>query len=144
LQNTIDTPFTTMSLLFTTTQTDEKRLSEKFIKREGYTVHVEYIAYKRRLFPLKFLSPTECQGLRFNVYPKDIWVHTRRDGQWSRDIVDALDPIETLTLGWNVERGPSHSLQYQLLKGINFVLDKVDDSGIDEFTEAVYKVDNES
>ena len=133
-----------MSLLFTATQTDEKRLSEKFIKREDLTIHIEYIAYKRRLFSLKFLSPTECRGLRFNVYPKDIWVHTRRDGQWSRDIVEALDPIETLTLGWNVERGPSHSLQYQLLKGINFVLDKVDDSGIDEFTEALNKVDNES
>ena len=133
-----------MSLLFTSIQTDEKRLSEKFIKREGYTVHVEYIAYKRRLLPLRFFSPTECRGLRLNVYPKDIWVHTRRDGQSNRDIVESLDPIETKTYGWSVERGPSHSLQYQLLEGIDFVLDNVDDSGIDEFTKAVYKVDNES
>ena len=133
-----------MSLLFTATQTDEKRLSEKFIKREGYTVHVEYIAYKRRLFPLKFLSPTECRGLRFNVYPKDIWVHTRRDGQWSRDVVESLDPIETETFGWEKEEGSRLSLKKTIKLGIEMVLDKADDSDIDEFTEAVYEVDNES
>ena len=144
MQNTIDTPITTMSLLFTATQTDEKRLAEKFIKRKGFTIHVEYIAYKRRLFPLKFLSPTECRGLRFNVYPKDIWVHTRRDGQSNRDIVESLDPIETLTLGWDTKETPYGGIATQLSIGLQNVLDKVDDSEIDEFSEAIYKVDNES
>ena len=132
MQNTIDTSFTTMNLLFTSIQTDEKRLAEKFIKRKGFTIHIEYIAYKRRLLPLRFLSPTECQGLRFNVYPKDIWVHTRRDGQWSRDSVESLDPIETLTLGWSVEEGPRVSIVTQLSLGLRSVVDDVDDSGIDE------------
>lgn len=140
MQNTIDTPFTTMSLLFTTTQTDEKRLAEKFIKRKGFTIHIEYIAYKRRLFPLKFLSPTECRGLRFNVYPKDIWVHTRRDGQWSRDSVEALDPIETETLGWSVEEGPHGGIATQLFHGLRSIVDDVDDSDIDEFTEALNEI----
>ena len=144
MQNTIDTPITTMSLLFTATQTDEKRLTEKFIKREGFTIHIEYIAYSRRLFPLKFLSPTECRGLRFNVYPKDIWVHTRRDGQWSRDVVESLDPIETKKYGWSVEEGSHGGIVTQLSLGLRGVVDDVDDSGIDEFTEAVYGVDNES
>ena len=133
-----------MSLLFTATQTNEKRLAEKFIKRKGFTIHIEYIAYKRRLFLLKFLSPTECRGLRLNVYPKDIWVHTRRDGQWSRDSVESLDPIETLTLGWDTKETPYGGIATQLSIGLQNVLDKVDDSGVDEFTEAVYEVDNES
>ena len=140
MQNTIDTSFTTMNLLFTATQTDEKRLSEKFIKREGFTIHIEYIAYSRRLFPLKFLSPTECRGLRFNVYPKDIWVHTRRDGQWSRDVVESLDPIETKTYGWSVEEGPHGGIVTQLSLGLRSVVDDVDDSDIDEFTEALNEI----
>ena len=129
-----------MSLLFTATQTDEKRLSEKFIKREGYTVHVEYIAYKRSLSPLKFLPATQCRGLRLNVYPKNIWVHTRRDGQWSRDIVESLDPIKSETLGWSVEEGPHGGIVTQLSLGLRSVVDDVDDSDIDEFTEALNEI----
>jgi len=131
-----------MSLLFTPVQTDEKTLQEKFIEKEGYTVQIEYIAYKRNMSRLRFVTPTECRGIRFSVYSKDIWKDSRSDGEYCRSTIEALDPLHQETFGWSKEEGPIKG-QMDLELGVQWVLDKVGTEKIDEFIEAVEEV-NES
>jgi len=107
--------------------TDDILITREYLQHDGYYFEIE-LADKPLTWKEILLSPffiIENRVMHIRAYESDPEPLRRRDDPRWGNKDERLEPLETLTLGWNSNEGPSHSYEYQLSQAITLLCEKL-------------------